>query len=106
MLKRTLLALVLLCGTSALAQGAVPCVNRYVTNTHTTQGQFDAMVDFTFNVGCGNFRHSTLLKKHNRGDVTGASREFGKWIYDARHHKLAALIRRRAQERARYLQAP
>ncbi len=57
---------------------AVKTVNHLVTYP-MTQGQFDAMVDFTFNLGMGNFASSTLLKKFNAGDVVGARTEFIKW---------------------------
>lgn len=44
------------------------------------QDQFDALVSFVFNLGVGNFRASTLLKKLNAGDFDGVGAEFGKWI--------------------------
>lgn len=87
----------------AHSQSAVSCVQKYVTYNNVTQGEFDAAVDFTFNVGCGNFRKSTLLKKWNAGDIAGAANEFGKWIYDSQKHPLAGLVRRRAQEKDMFL---
>lgn len=50
-------------------------VNRYVTGA-LTQGGFDALVSFSFNVGEGDLKKSTLLKKMNAGDMDGAAREF------------------------------
>ncbi|MDE1489074.1 lysozyme [Xenorhabdus bovienii] len=44
-----------------------------------TQGQFDALCSFIFNLGIGNFIHSTLLKKLNLADYQGAAEEFLKW---------------------------
>lgn len=88
------------------SQSAVSCVQKYVTYNNVTQGEFDAAVDFTFNVGCGNFRKSTLLKKWNAGDITGAANEFGKWIYDSQKHPLKGLVRRRAQEKVMFLAPP
>ncbi len=44
-----------------------------------SQNQFDALVCFTYNVGTPAFLKSTLLKKLNVGDVSGAAAEFGKW---------------------------
>jgi len=46
-----------------------------------TQGQFDALVSLTYNVGAGALQSSTLLKKLNAGDYTGAQAQFGKWVY-------------------------
>lgn len=44
-----------------------------------TQNQFDALVSLTYNIGTGAFAGSTLLKKLNTGDYTGAAKEFPKW---------------------------
>lgn len=66
-----------------------------------TQNQFDALVDFTFNVGPGLFLSSTLLKKHLAGDYDGAAEEFLKWKYD-NHVEIPGLLRRRVAERALY----
>lgn len=57
-----------------------PVVRKYVT-VPLSQGEFDALVDFTYNLGEGNFRKSTLLKKVNARDYVGASLEFQKWVY-------------------------
>lgn len=43
------------------------------------QHEYDALVSFVFNVGPGNFRGSTMLKKLNSGDKAGASTEMLKW---------------------------
>lgn len=57
--------------------------SEYVVNTVVkvtlNQNQFDALVDFVFNLGSGNFQSSTLLRKLNAGDFAGASAEFPKW---------------------------
>jgi lysozyme len=45
------------------------------------QNQFDALVDFTFNVGIGAFQGSTLLHVLNNSDYVEAASQFGKWIY-------------------------
>jgi lysozyme len=47
-----------------------------------TQNQFDALVDFVYNLGEGQFIKSTLLKKLNLKDYVGASDEFKKWVFD------------------------
>lgn len=66
------------------------------------QNQFDALVSFTYNVGSGNFGSSTLLKKLNQGDITGAANEFDKWN-KAGGQVLEGLVRRRAAEKAMFL---
>lgn len=53
-------------------------INR-VVKVPLTQASFDALVDFTFNVGIGRLITSTLLKKLNSGDYAGAADEFKKW---------------------------
>lgn len=40
-----------------------------------------SLYDFTYNVGTGSFRKSTLLKKVNRGDLQGACQELYSWVY-------------------------
>jgi len=67
-----------------------------------TQGQFDALVSFAFNVGADGLGDSTLLKKLNSGDYAGAADEFPKWVY-SRGKKLKGLVRRRAAERELFL---
>lgn len=72
-------------------------VNRYIS-APLTQHQFDALVSFTFNLGSGNLRTSTLLKKLNAGDYPGAAREFLRWV-NAGGKKLPGLLRRREAEK-------
>jgi len=62
------------------------------------QEEFDALVDFAFNCGCGNLNNSTLLKKLNAGDFEGAAQEFLKWDMAAGHHMAGLLKRRQAEE--------
>lgn len=63
-----------------------------------TQNQFDALVSFTFNIGAGALATSTLLKKLNAGDISGAAAEFAKWDKQA-GVELMGLRRRREAER-------
>lgn len=67
-----------------------------------TQGQFDALVSFTYNVGEGNFTKSTLLRKLNAGDTAGAAEQFSRWVH-AGGKVLSGLVKRRAAERALFL---
>lgn len=57
---------------------AVACVNKAVTSA-IQQNQFDAMVDFTFNLGCASLLQSTLLRLVNAGDFDGAALQFLRW---------------------------
>ena len=63
-----------------------------------TQGELEAYVSFSYNVGIGNFDRSTLLKKLKRGDRVGACNALLEWVY-AKGKKLPGLIARRAAER-------
>ena len=75
---------------------AASCVNRSVTIT-LSQGEFDALVDFVFNVGCGNFNSSTMLKLLNVGNYAGAAEQFNRWDR-AGGQIVAGLLRRREAE--------
>jgi lysozyme len=65
--------------------------------------QFGALVDFVYNVGKSNFEASTLLKLLNSGKYAGAADELLKWVY-AGGRRIEGLARRRAAERALFLQ--
>lgn len=89
------------------------CVNRAVT-VALTQGEFDALVSFVFNVGPGRKRNendpgrdgfvtlrngnpSTLLRKLNGSDYDGAALELLRWN-KASGKEYAGLTRRRHAE--------
>jgi len=44
-----------------------------------SQGMYDALVSFTYNVGANAFKSSTLLRYLNSGDYMAANREFTRW---------------------------
>ena len=67
-----------------------------------TQGQFDALVSFSFNVGLGTLQRSTLRQKVLRGDMAGASEELLKYCM-AGGKVLKGLQNRRIDERALFL---
>lgn len=46
---------------------------RPIVSAATTQGQFDGLVSFAFNLGIGALKASTLLRLHNRGDAPPVS---------------------------------
>lgn len=57
-----------------------------------------ALYSFAYNVGAGNFKSSTLLRKINAGDTSGACDELRKWVY-AGGQKFKGLMNRREIER-------
>ena len=69
-----------------------------------SDNQFCALLSFVYNLGIGNFRSSTLLKKLNTGDYRGASLEFPKWNR-AGGKVLKGLTRRRLAEQALFNEA-
>jgi lysozyme len=72
------------------------CVNNSVKGV-ITQNQFDALCSFAYNVGCGAFGKSTLLRYLNDGDDLSAAREFLRWN-KAGNKTLPGLVRRRQEE--------
>lgn len=67
-----------------------------------TQGEFNALVDFSFNLGLGALMHSTLWKLVLKTDFEAAAKEFPKWDMAGGKH-LAGLLRRRVAEQAMFL---
>jgi lysozyme len=65
-----------------------------------SQGQFDALVSFSFNVGLGTLQRSTLRQKILRGDA--AEDEFLRYTIGG-GKVLKGLVNRRNDERALYL---
>lgn len=76
---------------------AVSTVNRLVT-IELSQPAFDALVDFVFNVGSGNFESSTMLKLINAGNLEAAADEFEKWDHAAGKVVVGLLRRRKTEE--------
>ena len=79
---------------------AVNCVNE-VVEVLLTQQQFDALVDFTFNLGPGAFKGSTLLKDINTGNFPAAISQFDLWDHCGGVVN-AGLLRRRQAETAEF----
>jgi len=67
-----------------------------------TQGQFDALVSFAYNLGARALSTSTLLQKLNAGNYAGAADNFPRWN-KAGGKVLPGLTRRREAERALFL---
>ncbi len=76
----------------------------------TNGNQFSACVSLAYNIGVAAFEKSTLLKKLKAKAPLSAAEEFLKWVYagknpDGTPKKLNGLVKRRAAERALFLQA-
>jgi len=77
-------------------------VKRHV-NVPLSQPQYDALTSFVYNLGEGNFRSSTLLKKLNRGEYSEVPAQLMRWNkakVDGKMVALNGLTRRRAAEAA------
>jgi lysozyme len=72
-------------------------VSRLIT-APLTQGQFDALVSFSFNVGLGNLQNSTLRMKVNRQEYEAAAQQFLVWT-KAGGKVLPGLVKRRTHEK-------
>ena len=72
-------------------------VDRYV-QVPITQGQFDALVSFAYNVGLSALKGSTLLRLVNERNFVGAAAQFSRWNR-AGGKVLPGLTRRREAER-------
>jgi lysozyme len=82
-------------------QVAVAAVNCLVT-VQLTQHEFDALVDFVFNIGETAFATSTLLRRLNVRNFAAAAGEFERWDMCGGQH-VAGLLRRRLAEKAEFL---
>lgn len=75
-----------------------------LVKSDVTENNFSALVSFTFNVGTGNLKKSTLLKKVNANPKDPSIRaEFMKWTR-ANNVVLKGLVRRREAEAKLYEQ--
>lgn len=62
-----------------------------------TQGQFDALVDFVFNLGSGRLASSTLLKKLNAGNYSEVAQQLLRWDHAGTEEVAGLKIRREAE---------
>jgi lysozyme len=62
-----------------------------------TQGQFDALVDFCFNMGQGRLAESTLLKELNGGQVKAAGEQLLRWDHAGTQENVGLKARREAE---------
>ena len=76
------------------------CVYRNVTASCSPQ-QYAALISLCFNIGCTNFKSSTVVRDLNQGDPDGAAAAFALWNKEHIDGVLtvsANLINRRQQE--------
>lgn len=64
-----------------------------------SQGQFDALISFCFNIGIGGLRRSTVVKRLNAGNYRGAADALMFWV------KPPEIRSRRESERQQFLKA-
>jgi len=70
------------------------------------QVEYDEYLSFSYNVGSSAFCNSTMVRKLNAGDYTGACNEFPRWtMFQGRDCRIAAnrcggLVKRRAEAQA------
>lgn len=85
-------------------QSATKAVDRYVKVPLTPQ-QRTALISFTYNLGAGNLKSSTLLKKLNKKNYAGAADELLRWN-KAGGEVQKGLVKRREKERRLFLTQP
>ena len=88
--------------------GAGAFVDAATADVATGENQFAAMVSLCFNIGSGNFKTSSVLRRHREGDSAAAADAFLLWDkahVDGELVELDGLLRRRQAERALYLTA-
>ncbi len=76
-------------------------VNRNVT-VEINQNEFDAMVSLSYNIGAAAFARSSVLRRLNKGDRSGAARAFHLWNRGG-GRVLPGLVARRAREAALFM---
>jgi len=77
------------------------CLDRSI-KTKISQNQFDALASFVYNIGETAFTKSTMLTLINQKNLTGATNQFDRWIFD-NGKRIQGLVNRRIKEKALYL---
>ena len=88
--------------------GAATLVDAATADVPTGENQFAAMVSLCFNIGSGNFRTSSVLRRHRAADNAAAADAFLMWDkahVDGELVELDGLRNRREAERTLYLTA-
>lgn len=73
------------------------CVRRHAT-VSLTQNQFDAMVALAYNIGCGRFKESTMLRRFNDGHSPESVAEAWAWWNRVNGEVVKGLVNRRRAE--------
>jgi lysozyme len=81
---------------------ASDCIDTYVEVPISDQ-QKAALISFVFNLGCGNFRNSSMLRLLNSSQYEAAAQQFNRWT-KAAGKELPGLVARRADERGLFEQ--
>jgi len=76
----------------------------HLLSVNINKNQHIAILSLTWNIGIGNFKSSTLLKKINSNNITAAADEFLKWN-KAGGKIIPGLTKRRTEERKLFLTA-
>lgn len=88
------------------AQGVCAGITEIIADG-LTEGQYAALIDFTYNEGVGKFQSSTLCRLVREGNMKLAYSEFPKWVYGHDENgnliELDGLKRRRQAEQAAWL---
>jgi len=89
---------------------AEACVRKHVRKP-LKQNHYDALVSFTYNLGCTALRKSSVLKHVHRGDDFKASESFMLWVkaWSPKQQRLVTLnglVRRRKAERILFERFP
>ena len=82
-------------------------LNRQPFTPRLTQGMYDALVSFIFNIGKSAFETSTMRKLLCIGATPEeVSKQFSKWVFgtiNGKKEQLAGLVKRREAERRMFL---
>ena len=76
-----------------------PGVIRLCPASVANERLFNALVDFTYNLGVGRLQTSTLRRKVNAGDLSGVKEQLMLWVRGG-GRVLPGLVKRRAAEAA------
>ena len=83
---------------TAMASNAV----NSLVSVDLSENQITALTSFVYNIGTGAFQKSTMLRKLNAGDISGAASEFDRWVMVNGVYS-QGLANRRSQEKSLFL---